>query len=296
MKKEKYIIVAIFFLLSVGEIFSQPTSLEHLSIHYKYNTYSRYTYGSNDDITHYFFGFDNFSEAIMRISYVWEEGRYSPVGSLWTLQLNSNNNNNFEIFGGGYTRRNWMSPNGYDYDLSDGEMDYFSDDEGGRRTVSIENNVNSIIVITANSDDGSMPPHFFEFYNISKEELLKIYLNNFLYGIDYILDKKWMNKEQRVTSGINDEIEFNYFQKIYTIADIDRTLRNLTKYEFSIFRNYMFARHGYAFRTKTWNDFFIEYYKLDYNGTRTNNEVMVGMTEYEKTILNMVIEIEQQKE
>jgi hypothetical protein len=57
----------------------------------------------------------------------------------------------------------------------------------------------------------------------------------------------------------------------------------------------MFARHGYRFRAETWNEFFREYYMGDYVETRTNDEVMEIMTEYEKAILNMVIEVEQQK-
>ena len=87
----------------------------------------------------------------------------------------------------------------------------------------------------------------------------------------------------------------NFFEKEYNLTKVYEVLNILTRHELSIFRNYMFARHNFAFRTQTWNNFFREHYRSNYNGTRSNDEVMSIMTEWEKDILNMIIEIENQR-
>jgi len=136
-----------------------------------------------------------------------------------------------------------------------------------------------------------MPPRYYIFYNTPREELLRIYIKNFLNSIDYIINKEWLERNKN-TGSPSDR---NIVENSYSMADINRLLKILTKHELSIFRNYMFARHNYAFKTNTWIKFFSNYYKPDYNGTKTNDEVMAIMSEYEKSILNLVIEIENQK-
>jgi hypothetical protein len=290
MKIEKYIIIVLFFFIS-GNVFSQSDTLAHRTIDYKYNTlsiaYQSREYGVYP--IYYFFGFDDYSEAIM-----WENtGDYNMgwvAKHFWTLELRPKNREPF-TFGGGYTDAGGHLPF-YQYQFISGTMIDFNiisrySDNIIRESYNIENNNNMIDISTRDISDGTMPPRYFTFYNTSNETLLKLYLMNFLNGIDYIIDKEWIEKNEGVAK---DDREW-----IYDTTDIRMTLRRLTKRELSIFRNYMFARHGYAFRTKTWNNFFTEYYKKDYTGTKTNNEVTANMTEYETAILNMIIEIEQQE-
>jgi hypothetical protein len=75
MKKEKYIIIAIFSLMIIGKVFSQSASLDYLSIGYRYNTFfENLTYVGGDypkDPVYYFFGFDEYSEAIMWETNIW---------------------------------------------------------------------------------------------------------------------------------------------------------------------------------------------------------------------------------
>lgn len=286
--KIKCIIITLYALLLCSRAFSQSDSLAYRSIGYRYNTVSdNYAYIGGDYPkypTYYFFGFDDYSEAIM-----WE----SINDGFWTLQLKSEGNQ-FETFGGGFpeTRDNEFKIHYYTYNLQNDRMVSFR--IGSRISYNIENNVDIISIDTREEADGSMPPRNYTFYNIPRDQLLKIYLTNFLKGIDYILDKEWLNND----IALKDTRDWRLYiakEKKYTIADIDRILKGLTRHELSIFRNYMFARHGYRFRAETWNEFFREYYMGDYVETRTNDEVMEIMTEYEKAILNMVIEVEQQK-
>jgi hypothetical protein len=281
-------IITLYALLICSRAFSQSDSLAHRSIEYRYNTVSEnYTYIGGDYPkypTYYFFGFDDYSEAIM-----WE----SIDDGFWTLQLKSERNQ-FETFGGGFseTRDYQFKIPYYTYNLQNNQMVSFR--IGSRISYNIENNADTISIDTRDETDGTMPPRNFTFYNISQEQILKIYLTNFLKGIDYILDKEWLNND----IALKDTRDWRLYyakEKEYTIADIGRILNGLTKRELSVFRNYMFARHNYEFRTKTWNDFFREYYNIYYTGTKTNDEIMANMTEYERTILNMITEIEQKK-
>ena len=299
MKKEKYIVTALFFFIS-GNVFSQSDTLAHRTIEYKYNTLSveYQSRGSGTYPIYYFFGFDDYSEAIM-----WENTGDYDMGwaakKFWTLQLRPKDGNYF-TFGGGYPNANRNLPF-YQYQFISGEMiDFYIifNDSGNlaRESYNIESNNNMIDISTRDISDRTMPPRYYTFYNTSNKDLLKLYLMNFFNAIDYILDKKWIEKNRGITKEDTQRyIRPNVIENEYNMTDISRILRYLTSRELSIFRNYIFARHDYAFRTKAWNDFFKEYYKIDYNGRRTNNEVMASMTEYEKAILNMVIEIEQQR-
>lgn len=302
MKNNKCVIVALFLISICGEIFSQSDSLFHRTIGYGYNTFSiEYQIrGSGAFPIYYFFGFDDYSEAIM-----WENSGDYPhwvVKNFWTLQIGTRNSNQFITFGGGYPGidANGFKPY-YEYQLQNDRIVDFNiisvyDGNISRESYNIESNVDKIIISTRDISDGTMPPRFYIFSNTPREELLRIYLMNYLNGIDYILDKQWVERNRGIsikdTQGYS---RINVIENEYSIENTNRILRNLTKRELSIFRNYMYARHNYAFRTATWNNFFIEYFSQNYNGTRTNDEVMTLMTEYEKTILNMVIEIENQK-
>ncbi|GHU86791.1 hypothetical protein FACS189476_00750 [Spirochaetia bacterium] len=299
MKKEKYLFIAMFFFIS-GNVFSQFDTVDHRTIGYTFNTLSiEYQYRGNGPYPiYYFFGFDGYSEAIM-----WENTGDNNMAwvakHFWTLQIRPKNGNPF-TFGGGYPNANKYLPL-YKYQFRNGTMNnfYIIDSYANdimRDSYNIESKNNMVDISTRDISDGTMPPRFFTFYNTSNDYLLKLYLLNFFNGIDYILDREWIEKNRGITKADTESFTtVNVIENEYDLTDISHLLRYLTKRELSVFRNYMFARYGYAFKTKAWNDFFTEYYKTDYNGTRTNSEVMASMTEYEKVVLNLVIEIEQQE-
>lgn len=299
MKKYKYCI-AILFLFICGNVFSQTDSLFHRSLGHRYNTLSieYQVRGTGEYPIYYFYGFNDYSEAIM-----WDnEGDYPHWVSkhFWTLQIGSKNSDKFITFGGGYPDvnvDNWKPY--YEYQLQNNRLVNFNiinkDNQGkiniDRESYKIESDNGKIIVSTRDISDGTMPPRFYIFHNTSREELLSIYIKNFLNSIDYVLNREWLERNKNTGSSSYR----NIIEKEYKMSDINRILGILTKHELSIFRNYMYARHNYAFKTNTWINFFTNYYKPNYNGTRTNDEVMALMSEYEKSILNLVIEIEGQK-
>jgi hypothetical protein len=150
-------------------------------------------------------------------------GRNSPVvGTFLTLRLKPKNSNYFETFGGGYFKTKYetvLSHINYTYQLQNGEMvDFVRNDH---KAYKIDNNIGSISIDTRDITDGTMPPHNFTFYNIPQEELLRMYLTKYLSGIDYILDRKWTETKQWVTTGPEGgSALFHDIQKVYTMEDI----------------------------------------------------------------------------
>jgi hypothetical protein len=259
--------------------------------------------GTGEYPIYYFFGFDDYSDAI-----IWENADYYDMGwvrkKFWTLQLAQKNTNGFITFGGGYPKDNDNSyiPL-YEYQLQNNRLVDFNiivyyqgEKIIARESYNIGNEGIRLVVSTRDPDDGSMPPRFYIFSNTSREEMLKIYITNFLKSIDYILDREWIQRNRGITiKDTQGYSNISILEKEYNLEDIRNVLRLLTKHELSVFRNYIYAKYNYTFRTNTWNVFFRNYYKSNYNGSKTNEEVMAIMSDYEKTILNMVIEIENQR-
>ena len=298
------ILMLIFFNICILA-YSQNDTLLHRSINYMYNTLSiEYQIrGTGEYPIYYFYGFDDYSEAI-----IWENTNNYDSGwyvkQFWTLQLAQKNSNQFITFGGGYPEDiAFEVKHFYVYRLQNNRLVdlnivgyYLGNEYISYESYDIRNEGDRLVVSTRYPDDGSLPPRFFIFHNTSREEILCIYIANFLKGIDYILDRQWIQRNRGIRIGdTQGHSNRNVLEKEYNMEDIRNTLRLLTRHELSVFRNYMYARHNYAFRSNTWNNFFINYYNNNYNGTRNNDEVMAIMSDYEKTILNMVIEIENQR-
>ena len=278
MKYNKSIIM-IFFIMSSYSIFAQSTSIYDLSLRHQYNTLTReyQILGAFGEYPIYFFyGFDDYSDAI-----VWENTSerlffQTLQKQFWTLQIAQKGGTQFITFGGGFPENNTIERIFIGYETYDKSYDE-----------------NKRLIITKIIPNDSMPPRFFIYHNTPRKELLRLYLTNFLQSVDYILNREWIQRNREV-SARDVEVGRNVFEKEYNMAEVNNLLNILTKHELSIFRNYMFARHNFAFRTQTWNNFFREYYRPNYNGTRTNEEVMTIMTEWEREILNMIVEIENQ--
>jgi hypothetical protein len=118
--------------------------------------------------------------------------------------------------------------------------------------------------------------------NVAKETLLDFYISIYLKNIDYIFGEY----DDETSPAMKKEYSINNMQ--YLIENI----KDLTQKELAIFRNYIFARHNYRFQSNEWNSFFKKHYKSDYHGTKSNNEVMGLLSDYEKMILNLIIEYE----
>jgi hypothetical protein len=299
-KNNIFFVILLFGICFIA--YSQTDSLSHRSINYMYNTISiEYQIrGTGEYPIYFFYGFDDYSDAI-----IWENtGDQEIRKRFWTLQLAQKNTNRFITFGGGYPddNANAYKPF-YEYQLQNNRLVNFnilSYYQGkkyiSRESYDIRNEGTRLVISTRDHDDGSMPPRFYIFSNISREEMLRVYITNFLKSIDYILEREWIQRNRGITiSDTQGYFNISILEKEYNLEDIRNVLRILTRHELSVFRNYMYARHNYIFKTNTWNIFFRNYYNSNYNGTSTNEEVMAIMSDYEKTILNMIIEIESQR-
>jgi hypothetical protein len=259
--------------------------LSHLSLNYQYNTLTD-AQGANIRIPlanthHYFFGFNEYSNAIII------ESEYNSYTSgmpeiQWTLQFASSTGNQFITFGGG-DPESISSNMGISYSFSGGQINNWY--SYGMVSYDIEyTDNNEIYIKTKDTSDGSMPTHLRCYINIPREELLEKYLRLYLEGIDYILDKTWETRRKQKIWPYERLYEKEYDNDERILESLDgRTVREL-----AIFKNYIYARHNHDFHSDEWNDFFRTYYKNDYSGTRTIDEVMDILTEHEKHVLDLV--------
>jgi len=269
MNIRKILIVAFFFSICT-EIFSYQCPIYHRSAGYRFNKFSAAAFGAESLFAFFIFGFDGYSEAtVMKstrfINWEWR--------SLWTLHLSPENSNTLVEFGSS-GRLHTLSFPSFELEFQGNSIVAFRefwDDVVVRESFRIENTDNFISIDARNVLESTFPPWNFTFSNIPGDELLRIYLMFFLRGAGHFLDSYE-----------------------YALEDIRRLLGYLTSRELAIFRNYIFARHNFAFRTQLWNNFFREHYREYFAGTRTAEEVMAVMTEREERILNMIVEIERQ--
>jgi hypothetical protein len=288
-------VIICLFLIFIGVFNYAQTSnndniMSHLSINNQYNTLTHGQgnfewYSPYSNTQHYFFGFDGYSNAILSESdYYVRESRETLVH--WTLRLFSRNR--YVTFGGGVPENiNGIEDTRIKYRFS-GRLIHWEGTARESIEIGYRNN-NEIHIVTRNPTDGTMPPNLFCYINIPREELLGKYLKLYLEGIDYILDKKWLTR----VKGVAFYTDRNILEKRYdNDALIVEGLNGRTARELAIFRNYIYARHNYRFRSDEWNIFFRTYYKVNYNGSRTNDEVMNTLTDHEKRVLELVIEQE----
>jgi hypothetical protein len=267
--------------------------LSHLSLNYQYNTLTD-AQGTEWPIPwanthHYFFGFDGYSNAIISESeYRIYNGRISSTETQWTLQFASVTGNQFVTFGGGNPESiNNISDIGITYNFLNGQLTSWNYYHMNSFGIEYTNN-NEIRIKTSNSIDGSMPPHLRCYLNTPRDELLGIFLRLYLEGISYILNRTWETREKHKIWPYERLFEKQYDNN----AMILESLNGRTARELAIFRNFIFARHNYNFRSDEWNIFFRTYYRNDYNGTRTSDEVMSVLTEHERRVLELIIEQE----
>jgi len=291
----KKIIIGLFILFIVFTLNAQTSNntdsiMSHLSIGYQYNTLTHAQGTLEWDFPypltqHYFFGFNGYSNAILSEFTFYARDTSKEIVH-WTLRLFSRDGNKYITFGGNVKDAN------INYKMTNVRISYWSAGWSESSRVSIEikyGQNNEIQIVTRDPSDGTMPPNLFCYINIPREELLEKYLKLYLDGIDYILDKKW---ETRI-KGVAFWTDKNIIEKRYdNDASIIESLNGRTARELAVFRNYIYVRHNYRFSSNEWNTFFRTYYKNDYNGNKTNDEVLNTLTEREKHILELVIEQE----
>jgi hypothetical protein len=76
--------------------------------------------------------------------------------------------------------------------------------------------------------------------------------------------------------------------------DINERLKKLTKNELAIFRNCLFAKHGYAFQQPAWHEFMNKYYNgfISYRGSYSNAEVLTQLSDVERRLLELILTYE----
>jgi hypothetical protein len=280
MKKDTILCLSLILFFNLPS-FSEPMAISYLSLGGKYNTLF------DGDTTYYFYGFDEYSEAI-----IWDHDN----GQYWTLQMNTESKKNkFITFGGGYPLdlvyetyggesgntciSAWMGASadyGYEYKIENGKLVYWttSIDFSPRHIAeTINENTTRIEINTGEWK--------FIYSNKSREELLDFFLKKYLENIDYLLGDWKRVKNPVMKKEYND------------ISMFTENITGRTGRELAIFRNYIFARHNYKFISTEWNLFFKKYYKSDYTGTKTNEEVMSILTNEERLVLKLIIEEEQ---
>lgn len=263
--------------------------ISHLSINNQYNTLTD-AQGNlewnfpNPNTKYYFFGFNGYSNAIINENGVENTVLKDVQYGWWTLRLTTSTGNQYITFGGGDPENiNSIEDTHIVYNMVNGKLNHWEYYDRVSSDVVYTKN-NEINIVSWDTSDGSMPPHLHCYINTPQEELLKLYLKLYLEGIDYILDREW---ETRIKY---KWYEYRLIEKRYdNDTAILESLNGRTARELAIFRNYIFARHNYRFSSDEWNAFFRTYYKNDYNGTRTNADVMNILTEHEKYVLDLVV-------
>jgi hypothetical protein len=114
-----------------------------------------------------------------------------------------------------------------------------------------------------------------KFYNMPENELYDKFMSALVRQI------KWAASD-----------EFLY--RAQSKDDIDERLKKLTKTELAIFRNCLFAKHGYAFQQPMWQEFMNKYYNsfTDYRGIYSNAEVLNKLSDVERWLLESILKYE----
>jgi hypothetical protein len=280
--------LVLFFLLFYSyTAFAEPSAIDVLSIWNDFNTLVDSYYNRT---TYYFYGFDEYSNAI-----IWQD-----YDGFWTLQMSTyRDRDKFITFGNGYPlNTNYTiyyddyeengkikvsafmgasSDQGYEYSTKAGKLVYWATSHDLS-----PQNIAQKIHETDEQIEIDTGKNTYVYSNVEKEKLFDFYISIYLRNIDYIFG----GYDDKASPVMRKEYSINNMW--YLLENIDE----LTGRELAIFRNYIFARHNYRFQSSEWNSFFKKHYKSDYNGTKSNNEVMELLTDYEKMVLSLIIESE----
>jgi hypothetical protein len=120
-------------------------------------------------------------------------------------------------------------------------------------------------------DDGIVK----KFYNMPETELYDKFMRALVRQI------KWVSSDE-------------FLRRTGTKVEIDEQLKKLTKTELAIFRNCLFAKHGYAFQQPAWLEFMDKYYNefTGYRGIYSNAAVLNQLNANENWLLESILEYE----
>jgi hypothetical protein len=275
MKKISFVLL---FLLLNTFLYSQSDVMQHLSL--GYNTKS--TQGGVN--TYFFYGFEDYSEAYFydyssyvhlalstRTPWIFYPGgrlRDSPT-EYYRFSVQSNSNGYRFNEGGSFYSEEQRFENGrLVYWAS-----FFRRIDGvyipSMTSQRIEQNSQSIKIYATNSEGWRQS--IYSYYNISRTELLELFLRRYV----------------RLICEINDAINNtnNYDEYLFELV------RARTPRELAIFRNCLYALKGYRFINSEWADFFTKYLN-DYRPQYSENEVTAMFTDSEKWLLYLIIRYE----
>jgi hypothetical protein len=272
-------------------VFSQSEVMRFLSM--GFNAMDELRFNNATYTTYYFYGYNQYSEAIIdggvSLS-IDEPGVFYPNGprleftpNKYTRYTGKNNSIGYfwHVFIQGSTGMEYKFENGKLVYWARGK-DYWGEGlefKWDQYTIlrKIEQNNQSITVYYTLSGNDKISSD--RYYNISKTELLDIFLKRYTELINDINE----NLQEYIDNFRND------FEENILLLIKGRTSREL-----AIFRNCLYAIKGYKFANPAWTEFFNKY--LDgYNGRYTNDEVTTMFTENEKWLLDLIIQHENRR-
>jgi hypothetical protein len=272
---KKTLFVAIFIIMG-HIIFSQSDVMRFFSL--GFNTFG---YVNSLASNYFFYGYEDYSEAFISLSGI----ELSIAGTTFFPQENI-------IHGFGprvYFRYmahddtliyGWHLPMGQEiveeiHRYENGKLVYWAtafEREITVETELIEQNTRNILIASTNR----------RYYNISKDALLRIFLENYVRLIREIIDLINGNKYSQLGEHFTEDF-FN--------GQVQLLLSGRTSRELAIFRNCLYAIKGYRFSTLSWTAFFKNYLP-NYNARYSNAEATAMFTDNERRLLDLIIEYE----
>jgi hypothetical protein len=272
----KKIIFLVICTMASQLLFSQSEVMEFYSM--GFNTLWQ---ENNGYTTHYFYGYEDYSEAfifgfsiesgaLVELSTGYP-GTYYPfrnIGlSAYSYFRYDGQNNSI-----GYASSWENYCNGMEYRFENSRLVYWALAGGNSYDSMIPYPIsdkieqsNQGITISTNSSQ-------YRYYNISRTELLDIFLKNY---VDLLCKAIREANEWSNFSGNSD----------WLILDL---LDGRTARELAIFRNCLYAIYGYKFSNSSWTEFF-EKYLADSRAQYSNAEVTDMFTNTDKWILDLII-------
>jgi hypothetical protein len=238
------------------------------------------------DDTYYFYGYEDYSEAIMDPDASLSTGtagvfypRGRDIGRPPRKYIRYNGQNNSI---GYYYCHRWpdlVDSDAYEYKFKNGRLVHWATYRIGyngdfipcNTLVKIEQDTQGIRIYYQDRGKGAVKN--FSYYNISRTELLDIFLKKY---VQLICD-------------INNRIENNNTDEI--LLDF---IRVRTPQELAIFRNCLYAIKGSKFADSTWEEFFNKYLE-GYEAEYSDNEVTAMFNESEEWLLHLILRYENRR-
>jgi len=269
-------IIFIFFMMN-SFLFSKSEVIRFLSL--GFNSVDM----SGHHLTHYFFGFEGYSEAIIfGSSILLSIGDGLFYSDMHIRQRSPPRMHYFFHGSNDNVSLNWNLPGvgqaGLIKRFENDRLVYWA---SGYRDWWVGTILESIVqddqrIIIRKRFVNDLSENIFQaiYHNIPANELLALFYRRYVELIRSVIET------------VNDYSDISNISN-----EISLLLQGRTARELSIFRNTLFAMRGLTFQTQAWTNFFTQYL-VGYNGRYTNDEVIAMFTENEYWLLNMIIQHE----